>query len=205
MVTSDLPYRIQTSAGHRKYLCSGIYMPSVTTVLSATESEKSKAGLRNWQKNNPGALEAASTRGSAIHLGCENYLRGLEPGVPEDYLDNAYSEYLSRADERTQIRFAHIMIDKANHDSPSDAFKVIQEVQQKLSSGEDFSDLASVYSDDIVSKDIGGDLEYFASDIFPVEFADEVLKIALTKELKKTEWVEVDISKKEDKSQASIQ
>jgi ATP-dependent Lon protease len=41
--------------------------------------------------------------------------------------------------------------------------------------------------------------------ISPVEYADEVLKIALSKELKKTEWVEVDISKKEDKSQASIQ
>lgn len=41
--------------------------------------------------------------------------------------------------------------------------------------------------------------------ITPVEYADEVLKIALTKELKKTEWVEVDISKKDDKSQASIQ
>ena len=41
--------------------------------------------------------------------------------------------------------------------------------------------------------------------IIPVEYADEVLKIALTKELKKTEWVEVDMSKKDDKSQASIQ
>ena len=41
--------------------------------------------------------------------------------------------------------------------------------------------------------------------ITPVEFADEALRIALTKELKKTEWVEVDISKKDDKSQASIQ
>ncbi len=41
--------------------------------------------------------------------------------------------------------------------------------------------------------------------ITSVEFADEVLKIALTKELKKTEWVEVDMSKKDDKSQASIQ
>jgi len=41
--------------------------------------------------------------------------------------------------------------------------------------------------------------------ITPVEFADEVLKIALTKELKKTEWGEVDISKNDDKSQASIQ
>ncbi len=41
--------------------------------------------------------------------------------------------------------------------------------------------------------------------ITPVEYADEVLKIALTKELKKTEWVEVDLAKKDDKSQASIQ
>jgi len=42
--------------------------------------------------------------------------------------------------------------------------------------------------------------------ITPVEHADEVLKIALTKELKRVEWVEVEkISKPEDKSQASIQ
>ena len=42
--------------------------------------------------------------------------------------------------------------------------------------------------------------------ITPVEHADEVLKIALIKELKRVEWVEVEkISKSDDKSQASIQ
>ncbi len=41
--------------------------------------------------------------------------------------------------------------------------------------------------------------------ITPVENADQVLKIALTKDLKRTEWVEVDLGKKDDKSQASIQ
>ena len=42
--------------------------------------------------------------------------------------------------------------------------------------------------------------------ITPVEYADEVLKIALTEELKRVEWVEVEqISKSDDKSQASIQ
>ena len=41
--------------------------------------------------------------------------------------------------------------------------------------------------------------------ITSVDHADQVLKVALTKELKKTEWVEVDMTKKEDKSQASIQ
>ena len=84
---NDKPYRIQTTAGHRKYLCSGLYMPSVTTVLSGTESEKSKAGLRNWNINNPGKLEEAGIRGTAIHHGCENYLRGLDPGVPDEYQD----------------------------------------------------------------------------------------------------------------------
>ena len=43
--------------------------------------------------------------------------------------------------------------------------------------------------------------------ITPVEVVDEVLKLALTKEFKKVEWVEVEnITKsEEDKSQASIQ
>jgi len=42
--------------------------------------------------------------------------------------------------------------------------------------------------------------------ITPVEHADDVLKIALTKDLKRVEWVEVEkISKSDDKSQASIQ
>ena len=44
--------------------------------------------------------------------------------------------------------------------------------------------------------------------IIPVETADEVLKIALLKELKPVEWTEVEKlseTKKDDKSQASIQ
>ena len=44
--------------------------------------------------------------------------------------------------------------------------------------------------------------------IIPVETAEEVLKIALTKDLKPIEWTEVDKlseTKKDEKSQASIQ
>lgn len=95
-MTSDRPFRIQTSSGHRKYLCSGMYLPSVTTVLSATESEKSKASLRTWQENNPGAMEQAATRGSAIHKCCENYIRGLPIDCPSEYEDfwNGISQYL---------------------------------------------------------------------------------------------------------------
>ena len=99
--TEDKPYRITTDSGYRKYLCGGYYMPSVTTVLSATETEKSKAGLRNWQAANPGALEAASKRGSAIHKCAEDYLRGLPINCPPDYQDfwNGMSDYLEWFEE----------------------------------------------------------------------------------------------------------
>ena len=99
--TEEKPFRILTPSGYRKYLCSGMYLPSVTTVLSATETAKSKAGLKRWQENNPGALEAAATRGTAIHAACENYLRGLAPNVPEEYQEfwNGMSEYLDWIEE----------------------------------------------------------------------------------------------------------
>ena len=54
-----------------------------------------------------------------------------------------------------------------------------------------------------VPKKVKDDIE-----LVPVETADEVIKIALIKELKPTEWTEVDKlteTKKDDKSQASIQ
>jgi len=71
-------------------------MPSVTTVLSATETEKSKAGLRNWNIANPGKLEEASTRGSAIHKCCENHIRGLPIDCPDAYSGfwNGIDQYL---------------------------------------------------------------------------------------------------------------
>ena len=94
--TIDQPYRIQTTSGHRKYLCSGLYLPSVTTVLSATETEKSKKGLLTWQANNPGALEQAAARGSAIHKCCEDYIRGIPVECPDEYQPfwNGMSQYL---------------------------------------------------------------------------------------------------------------
>ena len=94
--TSEKPFRIQTPSGHRKYLCSGMYLPSVTTVLGSTESEKSKAGLRQWQQKNPGALQAAATRGTAIHKCCEDYIRGIPVDCPDEYKSfwNGMSQYL---------------------------------------------------------------------------------------------------------------
>ena len=90
--------------------------------------------------------------------------------IPEGYVENVYQEYLSNTRERMEMRFSHIMIDKASYDSNEDAYQKILEAKNELNQGKSFEQVVSVYSDDIVSKDTGGDLEYFDADIFPQEF-----------------------------------
>jgi peptidyl-prolyl cis-trans isomerase D len=91
--------------------------------------------------------------------------------VPNNYVEDAYKEYTQQANNRNEIRFSHIMIEKNNYSSDEDAFNVINEVMLKLNSGDSFSNLAKEFSEDIVSKDNDGDLEYFDPEIFPEEFA----------------------------------
>ncbi len=62
--------------------------PSVTTIISQTASEANKRKLEMWSKNNPGVKEAAAERGTAIHYGMEQYLKGNKtPDIPEEYQD----------------------------------------------------------------------------------------------------------------------
>jgi hypothetical protein len=60
--------------------------PSVTTIISQTASEANKRKLEMWSKNNPGVKEAAAERGTAIHYGMEQYLKGNKnPEIKEEY------------------------------------------------------------------------------------------------------------------------
>ena len=92
--------------------------------------------------------------------------------IPEGYVESAYEDYLTKTEQRDQVRFSHIMVDKLNYENVDEAFEIITEVSTKLKNGESFNNLASTYSEDVVSKDNGGDLEYFDADVFPEEFAD---------------------------------
>lgn len=77
--------------------------PSVTAILGKTSSEASKKALATWGLKNPGGLQAAAERGTAIHAACESYIRGLPVELPDElqgfwkglstHLDR-YSEFL---------------------------------------------------------------------------------------------------------------
>ena len=99
--------------------------------------------------------------------------------IPNNYINDSYDDYLSKATERNQIRISHIMVDKVNYDNDTDAFKAIQEIESQLLSGAGFSELALEYSEDPVSRENGGDLEYFSPDFFDEKFAEAIKDLKL--------------------------
>ena len=68
-------------SGSRMYAVNQEKLPSVTSILQATQSEEKKASLANW-KARVGAAEAnrikndASSRGTSMHSHLEKYLLG---------------------------------------------------------------------------------------------------------------------------------
>ena len=99
--------------------------------------------------------------------------------VPDGYIQTAYDAYLLKNEASAQIRISHIMVEKNNHDSRDSAYEIISEVESLITEGKDFNELAFEYSDDVVTKDNGGDLEYFEKDVFPIEFEDAITDLGL--------------------------
>jgi hypothetical protein len=75
-------YTRNDNDGPRTYNVGEKKIPSVTTILSATQSEKKRRGLENWRKEK-GYHEAqqitqqAALRGTEMHYVLENYINGI--------------------------------------------------------------------------------------------------------------------------------
>jgi len=76
-----------TLNGLRHYNCSGVPVPlaSVTSILSATQTEETRKKLAHWNLLNPGAADKAAERGTWIHNAVENYIRGFDVRPPREY------------------------------------------------------------------------------------------------------------------------
>ena len=134
--------------------------------------------IRDFYNNNQILFFSEEKRGfKYLVLKPEDYKDSVN--IPEDYVESVYEEYLSKTGERIEMRFSHIMIEKANYDSNEEAYQKTLEAKNELNQGISFEEVVSTYSDDIVSKDTGGDLEYFDADIFPQEFASALESMKL--------------------------
>ena len=95
--------------------------------------------------------------------------------IPENYLDEAYADYLGDVDKQTQNRISHHMIEKSNYDNVELArSKILQDVEKIKSGKITFEDLVSTSSEDLASKDALGDLGLSSGDAFPEEFENAI-------------------------------
>ena len=100
--------------------------------------------------------------------------------VPEDYIDEAYTDYLSNVEGQIQNRISHLMIEKSNYGSSSIAYEEINSIYKSIQSKEvSFEDAVSKSSEDLASKDTGGDLGLSSGDAFPEEFESAILSMQL--------------------------
>jgi peptidyl-prolyl cis-trans isomerase SurA len=94
--------------------------------------------------------------------------------TPKNVSEKLVKEAYSRLNE--SVRASHILIMVEQYANPEDtlaAYKKIQDVRRKAVAGENFAELAKMYSDDPSGKINGGDLYYFSSlqMVYPFETA----------------------------------
>ena len=115
---------------------------------------------------------------SYIVLSYEGYKDQVS--IPENYIEEAYTDYLDGRDLQTQNRISHHMIEKSNYDNDELARSKILQDYEKIKSGlTSFEDIVSTFSDDEASKDELGDLGLSSGDAFPPEFEEAIIKMSL--------------------------
>ena len=98
--------------------------------------------------------------------------------VPENYVEEAYADYMQRVEMRAEKRASHIMVDLMNYASKADALKIITLAQNELNSGKEFNEVVLGFSEDIISKEQEGDIGYSSGDVFPNEFESALSKMS---------------------------
>ncbi|MDC1042613.1 SurA N-terminal domain-containing protein [Gammaproteobacteria bacterium] len=147
--------------------------------ILVNEQEASLEEGQVFYENNPFLFLSKEQRDfSYIVLTYDAYKKQVQ--VPEGYIDEAYSDYLSNVEGQIQNKISHLMIEKSNYESPSLAFEKVNSIYESIQAKEiSFEDAVSDYSEDDASKDSGGDLGLSSGDAFPEEFENAILTMQL--------------------------
>ena len=132
---------------------------------------------QEFYNNNPFLFLSKELRDfSYVVLSFDAYREQVE--IPDDYIDEAYADYLSNAESQLQNRISHLMLEKSNYESSAEAYELINSIYAKISSQElSFEEAVSASSDDLASRDSGGDLGMSSGDAFPEEFENAIVSM----------------------------
>lgn len=88
-----------------------------------------------------------------------------------------YDREIANFKPSTERHAAHILIEANNQRNDEQAKALAESIRTKLAAGEDFAKLAAQYSDDVGSKNSGGDLGSSSGDTFPAVFEQALAQL----------------------------
>ncbi len=97
--------------------------------------------------------------------------------VDESQLQDAYQAELQGAEYQTESQVSHILFERGSDESEDELNARVAIVTEKLAAGEDFAALATEFSDDIGSKNFGGELGYTSGDAFPSQMETAIAEL----------------------------
>ena len=92
--------------------------------------------------------------------------------ITDAQIQARFDQEAGSVDSTDQLQAAHILLT-----DPDDA--AVADIQAKLDAGEDFAELAKMYSQDVVSAELGGDLGYTSGDTFPTAFEEALASLKM--------------------------
>lgn len=119
-----------------------------------------------YQAHQDQYLSAERVKLDYIELRAEDFAAPLD----DKALQAEYDREIAAAKPVTERRAAHILIEINAQRSEQQARELAQSIAKKVAAGEDFAKLAEQYSDDIGSKNSGGDLGVSDGTVFPPLF-----------------------------------
>ncbi len=100
------------------------------------------------------------------------------PPLDEAALKAEFDREIGSAKPVTERRAAHIFIEVSAQRSAEQARELADTLTKKIAAGEDFAKLAAQYSDDLGSKNSGGELGVSDGTVFPAEFEQALAALA---------------------------
>ena len=157
---------IQTVAGLLQQQRSFNYLTIPLAALADKIVPDSKDIEAYYQKHQDQYLNPERVKLDYIELNAKDYA----PPLDEASLKAEYDREMASAKPVTERRAAHILIEINAKRDEKQARELADSIEKKLAAGEDFAKLAEQYSDDLGSKNSGGDLGMSEGSAFPPLF-----------------------------------
>lgn len=127
-----------------------------------------------YDEHNEDYLTEEKVKIEYLDISAQDLAQNVE--VSEDAIRQQYDQEVQDFKSETRRFVSHILIEPKEDGSEE---QLIDEIQNRLNAGESFADLAKQYSEDLGSKEQGGDLGFSTGNEFPEDFESALSELTV--------------------------